>query len=164
MRLTRLETDPADRVLNDCVFRMDDAADLTTAPDDYRVPLYLLIATYGKGESEEVAARLITLCQRAGQGWVGLDYNAFRRQVAEELQADAYEGSIRSFIWIEMQRYGVTLEDVLTQVIAVGINDLRDKGYVRVERDTDQEGNDFDVIYPTTKFLEPIQRFVTVAA
>jgi hypothetical protein len=161
MRLQRLDTGPADKVLRDCVYQMEDVPTGSVPPEQYRFNSYELPMAFNKTEAEEVAARLIILCYRYGQGWVGLDYNAFRRMVAEELET----GNMPAFtmIRIELLRYGATIEDAITNVIAVGINYLRDHGFVTVERG-DDNGQPFDVIFPTAMFFERMERFITQPA
>lgn len=145
-------------------YKFDEADQMPHRPEDYSFSPYLLTMSYGKVEAEEVAARYITLCREAGE-WVILDYNVLRRMVGKELMDELIQkGEVFSLIDMKMHRMGSNLDDWITQVIAVGLNNLKDCGFIEVIRRVDEEGHDCDLIKPTLRFFEPIERFVAVPA
>jgi len=60
-----------------------DAAPMPFGPLELDVPHYLLPCTYGRAEPEEAAARLVVLCQEAGE-WVGVSLLRISEQMATE--------------------------------------------------------------------------------
>jgi len=145
------------------VYELEGADTFSVPPDHFKFRPYELVATYGRSEPEEVAARIITLCQQWG-GWVALDYNVLCRMVADELVEERIQsGAVFSLILLEMARIGSEVSDWINRVIAEGIFNLKEKGYIVVERVVEGDLT-CDIIMITPKFFDPIQRFAALPA
>ncbi len=63
-----------------------DQSEMPYGPSELSFPLYVLPMTFGRGESEEAAARFIAICQRLGR-WCGVTTAKLNEQLKAELQA-----------------------------------------------------------------------------
>lgn len=143
------------------VYAMDDAGELPHRPNDYSFPAYFFREAFGKAEAEEVAARLVTLCKDIDNSWAIFDYNVFRRMVIDELDDHKIQdGVVFSLVDFQRARYGSNVEDWINAVIDVGLNWLRDNGFIEVVDHVAEDGLPCSLIKVLPRFFEPIERFV----
>jgi hypothetical protein len=128
-------------------------------PEAYHIRKYLMVATFGKSESEEVAARIITICQEYGN-WAIIAYTAFWRMVRLEwVSGQLFHEDVDSLIALEACRLMATPESALRAVIDVGLHRLRDDGFIILHLEGDGE-----YVELTDKFFERIERYVPVSS
>jgi hypothetical protein len=122
---------------------------LSVKPDQIAIPVNLVLkGTYGHGEQEAMAALLITMCKENGNVWQGFSLSTITERVGEEHRKSRLgEGGFLFFDASQAQAN-----------FWVGLAGLKEHGMLQVE--PDEDNSSFDVVFPTEKLLEPIQRLI----
>ena len=127
-------------------------------PSYYVFPKYTLTGSFGKAEAEEVAARLVALCQQQG-AWVTIGYSALCQMVLDELNAGLIQNSeLNSLFADESLRFGPGSDDWITYSLAIGIHYLKASGYVTVGEFL-RDGKMSLLVTPTPAFFGPLAAF-----
>ena len=119
-------------------------------PKDVKFPKYMLPDTLGNSEAEEVAARLVTICQEKNE-WSGISLRDF----AETLDNDArnikeVSKTTHTLILLDSCRIGGS------NFAEIGFWHLNNGKYITWEN---QDGENY--ILPTEKLLKAIEKYVS---
>ncbi len=128
------------------------------SPEHYAFPKYTLTGSFGKTEAEEVAARIVTICQNQGM-WVTIDYDFLRRMVLDELNAGQIQsGEVTSLFAAEGLRTGTGPEDWITSMLAIGVRYLQEGNYVVIANPKKGYAS-MMLITPTPRFFGVLTAF-----
>lgn len=124
---------------------------LSVKPSQVAIPENLVIAgTYGRGEQEAMAALLIVMCRESGDVWQGFTLGTIGDRVIQEHdKANTDNGG--GFLF--------TLNHQAAENLNKGLPELIERGMLQVEPDAGTDRS-LDVVFPTEKLLEPIQRLI----
>jgi hypothetical protein len=104
----------------------------------------VILETFGKAETEAMAALIIRMCQEVGH-WCGYSWSDIQERAQNE-HARARNGQPAGMIF--------TLRPLL--VAEVGCVALREQGLIRVVKIVVKGEGDYSVIFPTERLLDPL--------